>query len=849
MLQQLRVSAGLSQEELAEQAGLSQRGISDLERGVRRAPHPATLRRLSDALGLPEADRQTLVRAARTPGASNEMATHRVAEVPPSLGAPRHNLPAQTTTLIGREDQLEAGRKRLLRGDTRLVTLTGPGGCGKTRLGLQIGIALIAHFRDGVFFVPLAPIADPNLVAATIAQVLGLRESEGGSIRQIVCQYLEDRRVLLLIDNFEHVIAAGSDIGELLAVCPQVKALVTSRAPLRIYGEHEIVVPPLTTPEPQAELPIDRLREYEAVRLFVERAQSVRGEFGLTDGNVGAVVEICQHLDGLPLAIELAAARIRVLSPQEVLTRLSDPFSFLTDSARDRPARQRTLRDAIAWSHELLPEPERRLFRTLSVFRGGWTIEAAEAVYGQSVEVLEGLSSLVSWSLVRRSTGKNGESRFSMLETILEYAHGELFARREEEQVRALHATYFLALAEHAEPALRSKAQATWLERLETEIDNLRAALEWLIDRQEAESALRMCAALAWFWGIRGYWTEGRTWLQRALDGTARGRLERTPVRMRALQGAGWLAHVQNDGSSARTLLEESLSFAREVDDGHAIAWALHLLGRVTYFEGDLTAASELGHAALALSRAIDDQWVAGWSLHLLARAAHLRGEYPAARELYEESLAVRQELGDRDGSSIVLGLMGMLSFHERKYDDARTLLGRGLRLAHELHYGWPEANMLAAFACVALATGHPVRATRLGAAAERWTRALAVTLVPDHRVALDAALQRARVDLGEPVFAAAWSEGDAMPADQAVTYALDDSRTQAPGSDGHLSPREREVALLVARGLTNRQLANELFISTRTADHHVANILAKLGLDTRAQIAGWVERIGIRNG
>jgi non-specific serine/threonine protein kinase len=574
----------------------------------------------------------------------------------------------------------------------------------------------------------------------------------------------------------------------------------------------------------------------------------VRDEFALTDGNAGAVAEICRHLDGLPLAIELAAARIRVLSPQEVLSRLSDPFALLTDSTRDRPARQRTLRDAIAWSHALLPDSERRLFRTLSVFRGGWTFDAAEAVHGQSVDVLEGLSSLVGWSLVRQNTGKDGETRFSMLETILEYARGELVARGEEEQVRALHAAYFLALAECAEPALRSKEQAAWLDRLETEIDNLRAALEWLTDRRKVESALRMCAALAWFWGIRGYWTEGRTWLERALDGTAGSQFDRTPVRMRALQGAGWLAHVQNDGDSARKLLEESLSIAREADDGHAIAWALHLLGRVTYFEGDFTAATELGQAALALSRAVDDQWVAGWSLHLLGRAAHLRGEYGAARGLYEESLVVRQEVGDRDGSSIVLALMGMLAFHERKYEEARTLAARGIRLAHELHYGWNEANALATFACVALATGQSVRATRLGAAAERWTRALAVTLVPDHRAALDAAMERARADLGQLAFSAAWGEGDAMSTDQAVAYALEDSVTQQTASDGQLSPREREVALLVARGLTNRQLAHVLVISTRTADHHVANILAKLGLDTRAQIAGWVERMGMHD-
>jgi len=318
---------------------------------------------------------------------------------------------------------------------------------------------------------------------------------------------------------------------------------------------------------------------------------------------------------------------------------------------------------------------------------------------------------------------------------------------------------------------------------------------------------------------------------------------------MRALQGAGWLAHVQNDGNSAKKLLEESLSIAGQVDDQHANAWGMHLLGRVMYFEGDFTRATELGQAALELSRAIGDDWVAGWCLHLLGRTAHMRGEYTTARAFYGQSLAVRQEVGDRDGSAIVLGLLGMLSFHEQKYEDAGALLRRAVRLSNELQYGWNTANTLATFACIALATGQPARAVRLGAAAEAWTRMLAVTLVPDHRMSLDAALARARADLGETAFAAAWSEGDSMSTDQAVAYALDGSRAPESGGGGVLSPREQEVARLVARGLTNRQLANELIISTRTADHHVANILAKLGLDTRAQIAGWVERIGMRNG
>ena len=836
-----RIAAGLSQEELAERAGLSRRAISDLERGARRAPYPATLRRLTKALNLSTTARAELLASARSLEAVSAPAISGVQQ------QPEHNLPAQATPLIGRQPQLEAARTRLLRADTRLVTLTGAGGCGKTRLGLQIALDVISQFPDGVFLVSLAPVSDPNLVAAAIAQVLGLRESGGGaSIRQVVSGYLRERRMLLLIDNFEQVIAAASDIGELLALCPHIKVLVTSRAPLQIYGEWEVAVPPLATPEPRAELPPDEVAQYDAVRLFVERARAVDAHFALTRENTPAIVEICHHLDGLPLAVELAAARLRVLSPQEILERLTDRFALLVDGPRDRPARHQTLRNAIAWSYELLNEHQREQFRSLSVFRGGWALEAAEAVCGPDADVLNGLGWLVKWNLVRHTPVQGRRSRYTMLETILEYARGQLAANDEEHAVRAQHAAFFLDLAEQAEPELRGRNQSAWLDRLEVEIDNLRTALEWLTSRGDAEGALRLCAALAWFWGIRGYWTEGRIWLQRALQGTGGGPLDRTRVRMRALQGAGWLAHVQNDGNTARGLLEECLSIARQIEDQRAVAWTLHLLGRVTYFEGDFGGATALAQDAFELARALEDEWVIGWCLHLLARAAHMRGDYATARMLYTESLSVRQQYGDRDGSAMVFLLMGMLSFHDQKYVEAREFFARGLLMAHELHYGWVEANALATYASVAAATGQSERAARLGAAAERWASVLAVTLVPDYRIELDRALGRARADLGEVAYATAWSIGSMMSTDQAVAYALDSSEVQDKSMHGPLSSREQEVALLVARGMTNRQLADVLVISTRTADHHVAHILAKLGLATRAQIAGWVERMGM---
>src|SRR5215217_2338175 len=446
-----------------------------------------------------------------------------------TLDARLNNLPTQPTPLVGREREV-AGVCRLLRGGgVRLLTLTGPGGMGKTRLALQVAADLVDEFEDGVFLVPLAPISDPDLVVPTVARTLDITETSGRTPEEALKDYLRNKEIVLVLDNFEQVVEAAPLVGELLSACPALKVLATSRTVLRLYGEREFTVPPLELPDPSHPQPLERLTQYEAVRLFVERAQAAKAGFSVTDENALAVAKICAHLDGLPLAIELAAVRIKLLPPQAILVRLGNRLKLLTGGARDLPERQRTLRATIEWSHELLDEGQKILFARLAVFAGGCTLEAMEAVCDAERDLplddpIKGASSLLDKSLLRREEGsEESEPRFSMLETIREYAQERLEESEAAEEIRRLHAECYLALAEEAEPRLRGPEVVTSLGRLETEHDNMRAALSWSLKSGEAELGLRLGVALLWFWSARGYWSEGARWLEESLakGGTA----------------------------------------------------------------------------------------------------------------------------------------------------------------------------------------------------------------------------------------------------------------------------------------------------------------------------------------
>src|SRR5215212_8057889 len=557
-------------------------------------------------------------------------------EFPPlrTLETHTNNLPLQTTPLIGREREVKAVCGLLRSPEPRLLTLLGPGGTGKTRVGLQVAAELVDDFEDGVFFVPIAAITDPTLVAPTIARVLGLSEGGAQPPEDLLEGFLRDRQTLLLLDNLEQVLEAAPVVDRLLSTAASLKILATSRTPLGLYGEYEFPIPPLSLPDPESLPPLENLTEYEAVRLFVERARAVRPDFSLAEDNAPAVVEICERLDGLPLAIELAAARIKLLPPQVLLDRLGNRLKLLTGGARNLPERQRTLRNAIEWSYGLLDEGEKMLFGRLAVFSGGATLEAIEAVCDAErdlpTDVFEGASSLLDKSLLRQEEEAADEPRLVMLETIHEFADVKLEGSGEAEAVRRAHAEYFLALAEEAEPMLWGAEDAAWLERLEQEHDNMRAALSWAIEHEEATLALRVGAALRWFWYMEGYYGEGRRWLEAALGkdwGAAAAE-----ARARALEGVGWLAEGQGDFDRGQAAAEEGLKVSAEAGLGDVVvADLLDVLGDAARHRGDYERAAELLEKSLALHRTAGGTRGVAWTLGGLANVSSERGDYEQA--------------------------------------------------------------------------------------------------------------------------------------------------------------------------------------------------------------------------
>ncbi len=689
----------------------------------------------------------------------------------------------------------------LSREEVRLVTLTGPGGTGKTRLGLQVAAELSETFADGVYFVNLAPLVDPHLVVSTIAQALDLKEVAGLSLLDLLKGALHWKHLLLLLDNFEQVVDAAVDVAALLAACPNLKVLVTSRMPLHVRGEQEFAVPPLATPDPRHLPDLESLSQYEAVALFIQRAQAVRSEFQVSNANAPAIAQICTRLDGLPLAIELAAARIKLFPPPALLTRLGKRLAVLTGGARDLPARQQSLRNTIAWSYELLDAEEQQLFRQLSVFAGGCTLEAIEAV-GTALpdgagQMVEGVASLLDKSLLHQTEQEGGEPRISLLETVREYGLERLHERGEAEAIRRAHALYYLALAQEAEPHLKGTQQVLWLGRVQREQENLRAALALVIEGEEQELALLLSGALWRFWYIRGYWSEGLHWLKEALALPQAG--ERTATRATVLCGAGRLALALGDLLTGRALLEESVAISREVRDKRGLAESLALLGLDLQSKAVLNGA--LLEESLRFAREAAERWTlafslqhAGWHFQLqdeydralpllresaalfrevgdqreliatlngLARLAALQGEHQRTAALVQECLAYARGLGDKSGMVDALYLLAWSASMQDEHEQARGLIQEGLGLARALGHRSGIARGLGLLGETYLAQGLPLQAVALLEESLQLYR----ELESGHNVAgsLDL-LGDARLSLGEPQQARArFTEGVAL--------------------------------------------------------------------------------------
>jgi predicted ATPase/class 3 adenylate cyclase len=766
------------------------------------------------------------------------------AEFPPlrGLDAGRHNLPVQPTPLIGREREVTTLQEMLGRAEVRQVTLTGPGGTGKTRLALQVAADLLEEFGDGVFFVDLAPIRDPGLVASTVAQTLGVRETGERSLLESLKSHLREKQLLLVLDNFEQVLEAAPTVAELLGAAPRLKVLVTSRAVLRLRGEQEFPVPPLAGPDPRRLPPAEALSQYAAVELFIQRAVSARPEFTVTNENAPAVAAICHRLDGLPLAIELAATRVRLLTPQAMLARLESRLKLLTGGARDLPARQQTLRSAIAWSYDLLTEAERMLFRRLSVFVGGCTLEAAEAVCDEGdlqLPVLDGVTSLVDQSVLKQveaeAAGGGGEPRFVMLETIREFGLEQLEASEEADAIRRQHARYFLRLAEEEEPGgNRSPLWHQWLDRMEAEQDNLRAALDGAAAAGEIETALRLAGAMWEFWKVQGHHNEGR---QRLTELLARTEGERTAFRAKALDALARLAVEQGDHDAIGPLYTESLSIWRELGDKSGIAtallglasfggdavqrrarfqecltlhrslpnlnalcYALYMFGWFCWQHGGPKEARQQFAEGLSIGRRSENAVMIAWGLFNLGESARLEGDREAAWALCTESLPHMRASRHMQGLAELLATLGVLAYDRGDTREAGAYFREALPLVHQIGLASEYAPMLRALAAVAATQGETLRAVRLLGAAASLPPACSLMVfrhrpVPCmvfrfHPLEPEDTLRSTRAGLSEEAYARAWAEGQAMTLEAAIRFALEDKVSSERANEGETDIR-----------------------------------------------------------